>query len=512
MAILEKEVEIVLAGRTMKYFENLGYSIPRRIDNRGRTRTPKGTKIWVKVEHLQKGSDVKLTKICDDCGIQIPNQKYDNIQRKRNLDGKDRCQKCGAVAGGIYRKENPAYEKSLEYFALNNNMEYLLLEFSHHNSKPPQDISYGSADDYLWICPEYKHEYDMSVALRTSMGCNCPYCAGQRLLVGFNDLWTTHPHIAKLLKNKQQGYELIAGTHKKEDFQCEHCGFEKNVVVKRVTLSGFSCPRCSDGISYPEKFVFNLLEQLGIDFKYQQIFEWSKNILHDNSKLSGNKQYDFYIPLLNCIIETHGKQHSNEKGFSAFGGRTGEEEVENDILKEKLAKENHIGNYISLDCGESTIKYIKKSIESSTLKTLIKLENINWEKCHEAACHSLVKTVCDLWNEGKKTTEIIGATRLDRSTIIKYLKQGKILSWCDYDSKEELRLSNIAKAKISAKKRSRKVVQLTLDGEFIKDWDSIIEAQKSLNIHSISAVCKGKRKSTCGFKWMYKEEYEGLLE
>ncbi len=512
MAILEKEVEIVLAGRTIKYFEDLGYLIPRGIDNRGRTRTPKGTKIWVKVEHLQKGSEVKLTKICDDCGKQIPNQSHDNILRRRNSDGKDRCQKCGAVAGGIVRKENPSYEKSLEYFALNNNMKYLLSEFSPNNAKKTRDISYGSADNYFWICPEYKHEYDMSVALRTSLRCNCPYCAGQRLLVGFNDLWTTHPHVAKLLKNKQRGYEITAGTHKKEDFQCEQCGLEKNVVVKSVTQSGFSCPRCSDGISYPEKFVFNLLEQLDIDFKYQQIFVWSKNVPNDNSKLIGDKQYDFYIPSLNCIIETHGKQHSNKRGFSAFGGRTGEEEAENDKLKEKLAKENDIANYISLDCGESTIKHIKKSIELSDLKTLLKLDKINWEKCHEAACHSLVKTVCDLWNEGKKTTEIIGVSRLDRSTIIKYLKQGKTLGWCDYDSKEELRLSNIAKAKISAKKRLRKIAQLTLDGELITYWDSIIEAQKALNIHSISATCQGKRKSTGGFKWMYKEDYKGFLE
>lgn len=509
LAILENEVEIPLVGRTIKYFESLGYPIPRRIDNRGRIRTEQGTKIYVKVEHLPKDSSVRVTKVCDDCGKQIPNQKYGNILRKRqNTDGKDRCHKCGTIAGGVVRKNNPPYEKSLEYFALHNNKEYLLSEFSRTNLKTPKDISFGSVDVYLWVCPEHNHEYEMSVALRTSQGCNCPYCMGQRILAGFNDLWTTHPHIAKLLKNKQRGYEISAGTHKKEAFQCEDCGFVKKAVVKSVTQTRFSCPRCSDGISYPEKFVFNLLEQLDIDFKYQHTFDWSKNISYHKSKLSGNKVYDFYIPSLNCIIEAHGKQHSEERGFRDVGGRTGEEETENDQLKEKVAKDNDITYYVSLDCSKSTLIHIKESIESSELKSLFKLDNINWMKCHEAACHSLVKAVCDLWNEGKKTTDISIFTRLDRSTIIKYLKQGKILGWCNYDSKEQLRLSNIEKAKVSAQKRLRRIVQLTLDGDLIQYWDSIKEAQEALNTHSISAVCQGKRKSTGGFKWMYLEDYE----
>lgn len=32
-------------------------------------------------------------------------------------------------------------------------------------------------------------------------GKRCPVCAGKKVLVGYNDLWTTHPEIAKLLKD-----------------------------------------------------------------------------------------------------------------------------------------------------------------------------------------------------------------------------------------------------------------------------------------------------------------------
>lgn len=54
------------------------------------------------------------------------------------------------------------------------------------------------------------------------------------------------------------------------------------------------------------------------------------------------------------------------------------------------------------------------------------------------------------------------------------------------------------------------VVQLTLDGEFIAEHPSATEAQKALGCvrSHIASVCKGKRSSTFGFKWMYKTDYE----
>jgi hypothetical protein len=82
MAILEEEVEIVLSGSNIKYFESLGYVIPKEKDKWERIRTPRGAKILVKVEDLPEKSSVKLTKICDDCGTQIPNQILRCIEKQ----------------------------------------------------------------------------------------------------------------------------------------------------------------------------------------------------------------------------------------------------------------------------------------------------------------------------------------------------------------------------------------------------------------------------------------------
>lgn len=56
-------------------------------------------------------------------------------------------------------------------------------------------------------------------------------------------------------------------------------------------------------------------------------------------------------------------------------------------------------------------------------------------------------------------------------------------------------------------KNKKKVGQYTIDGIFIKEYESTTEAQKQLkftHLH-VSDVCKGKRKSSGGFIWKYVE-------
>lgn len=52
-------------------------------------------------------------------------------------------------------------------------------------------------------------------------------------------------------------------------------------------------------------------------------------------------------------------------------------------------------------------------------------------------------------------------------------------------------------------KKRLKVQQFDLNGNFIKTWDSIMEAEEQLNIFNISSVCKGKQKTAGGYTWGY---------
>ena len=53
--------------------------------------------------------------------------------------------------------------------------------------------------------------------------------------------------------------------------------------------------------------------------------------------------------------------------------------------------------------------------------------------------------------------------------------------------------------------RSKKIIQKTLDGEFIRIWDSAKQAQIELGLHkgNISKCCNGEYKKASGYKWEY---------
>lgn len=59
----------------------------------------------------------------------------------------------------------------------------------------PQDVSAGSAKQSWWKC-SLGHEWKAVVATRGSGGSGCPYCSGNVVMSGFNDLATLNPALA----------------------------------------------------------------------------------------------------------------------------------------------------------------------------------------------------------------------------------------------------------------------------------------------------------------------------
>ena len=62
-------------------------------------------------------------------------------------------------------------------------------------------------------------------------------------------------------------------------------------------------------------------------------------------------------------------------------------------------------------------------------------------------------------------------------------------------------LINIKKGQENS--HSKKINQYDLEGNYIKTWNSITEAQNFLHIKNISEVCRGRRKTTGGYIWKY---------
>lgn len=53
--------------------------------------------------------------------------------------------------------------------------------------------------------------------------------------------------------------------------------------------------------------------------------------------------------------------------------------------------------------------------------------------------------------------------------------------------------------------RAKKVIQLDMEGNFIREWDYMTQVQEELsfNIANLTACCKGRIKSAYGYKWKY---------
>lgn len=497
--LITQEVEIGLVN--IKYYEDLGYKIPRRKDKHGRISVPKGSKIKVKIKDLTPCAHALIEVVCDNCGKDIKNVQWENYLGHLHED-KYYCHECSMLLFGQAKtlKTKMLNSKSFEQWCIDNLSEdetkNILDRWDYDKNKcSPKEIMFGSKGinkkGYWFKCQiNLNHKSELQNIAGFTHGqkgsFNCIQC---------NSIFETHPELIKYFVNIEDTKKYSFGAHSIVKMKCPNCGFIKDTSINKFTTQGFSCKQCGDGISYPEKFMHNVLDQLGIDFQTQlskTTFKWCKDY-----------KYDFYIPSSNTIIETHGKQHYEQSGknWSPF-----EETRQNDELKMQLAIANGIDKYIIIDCRKSELKFIKRNILSSIINELFDITNTDWIKCNDYACSSLIKTICDLWNnDNRDIQKIADDLKINRATVNRYLKQGNELNWCKYNS-EEIRVKNLISM---AKNNCIKVICITT-GEI---FSSAKEGAKKYNIYnSISGCCKGKKKHSGIYKgqfleWMYYENY-----
>ena len=112
----------------------------------------------------------------------------------------------------------------------------------------PDTISPYSSRKVWWVC-EKGHPYQATAASRTMHGGGCPYCAGRRVLHGFNDLATVDPNIAGQWNQSLNGNltpEMVtAGSRKKVWWQCSEGHVWKAAVYARTGKQRSGCPVCA---------------------------------------------------------------------------------------------------------------------------------------------------------------------------------------------------------------------------------------------------------------------------
>lgn len=354
--------------------------------------------------------------------------------------------------------------------------------------------------DYTCLKDNYKSVIKEADLDRNS---GCPACSGKRVVKGINDLWTTHPEVAKLLKNPEDGYIVNSGSHKTLEFVCPYCHSIFSKAVRDVVrYNRVCCNLCSDHKSIPEKFVANILNELKIKY----ITELSKTTF----SWIGKYRYDFYIPSRNMIIELQGSQHFT----NTFKGQSLKKQQDIDKEKMELAINNNITTYMQIDCSDSSYEFLSREIMYSAFGVLFDLSNVDLKECYKKSQKSLLIKSVELWNFRMLVKDIAKELNLFNGTVSDYLKRASSIGLCKYDkhiSRSRAAINNVKKNGIVHK--TIKVYCITTNEYFL----SIKEAQNKYKSAShIGMVCVGKRKTSGKYNgkplmWRYWTEDEIVL-
>ena len=122
------------------------------------------------------------------------------------------------------------------------------MEWNHEKNMPLQAnaISPYSNKKVWWKCAK-GHEWQTIIAARTSGG-GCPYCSNKKVLIGYNDLATTHPQLAAEWHPTKNGQlkptQITRGAGINIWWKCS-LGHEWCTTPNKRTSDGTGCPFCA---------------------------------------------------------------------------------------------------------------------------------------------------------------------------------------------------------------------------------------------------------------------------
>ena len=190
----------------------------------------------------------------------------------------------------------------------------------------PRTVTVGSSKNREWIC-EKGHIWKANIVNRSN-GENCPYCSGNKVLVGFNDLKTTNPIIA------EQAYgwnpeKLSAGSSSRRKWKCSESHIWVAAVKSRTR--GRGCPSCSqtgfdpnaDGFLYFVSHSDWQMLQIGItNFPDDRLNDHKKlgwELLELRGPMDGHLTQQWETAILR-MLRAKGADLSNSKIAGKFDG------------------------------------------------------------------------------------------------------------------------------------------------------------------------------------------------
>ncbi|MBQ7223193.1 MAG: DUF559 domain-containing protein [Erysipelotrichaceae bacterium] len=194
----------------------------------------------------------------------------------------------------------------------------------------PEDFSPRSNIKVWWKCPNCGGSWETSIATRTR-GSGCPYCAGTKVLAGFNDLATKRPDLlAEWDYDKNTDFnptEVAQYANKNAFWKCE----KGHSYLQKISSKAFQnqgCPYCAG-----KKVLkgFNDLASLHPEL----LDEWD----YENNTINPDEIYAKSNTKVNWICKTCGRkwrasiyERTTGRGCKDCGNRRGAQARRNAIL------------------------------------------------------------------------------------------------------------------------------------------------------------------------------------
>lgn len=223
---------------------------------------------------------------------------------------------------------------------------------TENGSVKPRDVFKQSNDKYWFGCAICKHIFDFKLNDNTW----CPYCDHSKLCEKtdcyfcFNNSFASHEkaiYWCETENGSAKPRHVFIQSNSKYWFNCDKCNDSFDCNLNNV-FNGNWCPFCKNKT---ELKLYETLKSIYPSIIRQFKQEWCKKQTY--------LPFDFCIPELKIIIELDGRQHF----IQVSNWASPEETYENDLFKEKCAKEN----------GYSMVRIIQEDVFNDTYDWLSKI-------------------------------------------------------------------------------------------------------------------------------------------
>ncbi|MBR5596914.1 MAG: zinc-ribbon domain-containing protein [Lachnospiraceae bacterium] len=150
----------------------------------------------------------------------------------------------------ISRRITSVYKDNMIENSLGEKNKQLAAEWDYemNGTLTPYHVKLKSNKKVGWICHKCGGQWMTTICDRTE-GKGCPVCAGKRVMVGYNDLKTKNPSVAREWNYRKNApwnpEEFTCGSSKKVWWICSKCNNEWQANIRNRAVLHSACPECS---------------------------------------------------------------------------------------------------------------------------------------------------------------------------------------------------------------------------------------------------------------------------